>query len=1168
MKTSLRFFLTFVVVLCACIATRAANFTTAVQQAGGLNWSQAIWQPGGVTPTAGNTYECVAGGNPTRIRNPVSGGIQTFPGDSLQLDAATEIRAKIPLTAIDFPGVGGNAGLIMNGGNLDTGDNGAVFTITGVMLVQAPSTFTCGDASANDTRGWRVETQIRGSAGLTITKNFATGVAAVDVLSANNPFTGSWTVNGGLFRASGSGSLGSGNITINPGTAGASFEPMYDIVSPGSLILSPGNVVMNLHQACSFVGVTINGTALSDGVHDWAELNANFPTYFPSGSGSITVQPPPPPPAPLNLTAVNGDGEVTLNWSAAATASSYNVKRSSTPGGPYTIVGTVGVTTFVDPGLANGSTYYYVVSGVNGGGEGASSTEVVGRPNNAVTGLTATGGTGQVALAWNALPGASSYNVKRSSTSGGPYTNIATGVLTTSYLDTSVQSGRSYYYVVAGVLTAGEGGLSSQAIGTTASGAPTNVTVVLFASTVLRVGWTAEPVVSQYFIEQSTDNVNFSPLATLPGNQPSYTNSGLALNTTYFYRVQAQNGSGLSGYSIVASNTTPTFGINVDFALPAAPAAVGYLHDSGQPYADRGNGYTYGWDRDIVADARQRNAANSPDIRYDTFVHLIKATPPAIWNIAIPNGLYRVRIVAGDPSNSDSVFQFDVEGELTGTVTPGGPGSVNNFWADFTVVCGVSDGQLTVKSGPNSQTTANNNKIAFIDIYPDVALPPVIGVQPQAQTVEEFRPVSLSVTLSQGSPKLNYQWYRDNNPVPDATNGALSFAHVRATDAGNYFVIVTNYGGAATSAVATLTVTPDTTKPYLVSVASLDGTSIGVCFSEEMDNSQNVVTEAGNYQINDGIGAFVQNVTLRPDRRSVNLVLNQPISGPYMLTVFSQRDLAGNLADTLQTNGVVLGFTTGDVGAPALVGSHFSCDGDSVEVVGGGVDIWGNADQGYFVTKTASGDFDARIRVTSLAGSNAITKAVLVARESRSADSRGIHVSVNPPPPGRNQVEMGLRSTTGGATAAVGSSFIPAGVPNAWMRITRVGDIFTGYRSTNGVSWIQLGQTTVSFPADMVVGFGVTSHDNTLLATGAFSGFTTSQQLAQAPIINPRYLAGSGFSAAIQTQNGVTYAIQYKDNLAAASWSPLSTFVGDGTVKTFNDPTPGVPMRFYRIIIQ
>src|ERR1043165_8136661 len=61
--------------------TQAANFTTTVQQAAGANWNGTIWQPGGVAPTAGNTYQCVAGGNPTRLRNPAAAGVQTFVGN-------------------------------------------------------------------------------------------------------------------------------------------------------------------------------------------------------------------------------------------------------------------------------------------------------------------------------------------------------------------------------------------------------------------------------------------------------------------------------------------------------------------------------------------------------------------------------------------------------------------------------------------------------------------------------------------------------------------------------------------------------------------------------------------------------------------------------------------------------------------------------------------------------------------------------------------------------------------------------------------------------------------------------------------------------------------------------------------------------------------------------
>lgn len=70
--------------------------------------------------------------------------------------------------------------------------------------------------------------------------------------------------------------------------------------------------------------------------------------------------------------------QVTLSWRGSAYASSYNVKRSTTSGGPYTTLATVGSAEpyYIDPGLTTGITHYYVVSANNPGGESANSTEV------------------------------------------------------------------------------------------------------------------------------------------------------------------------------------------------------------------------------------------------------------------------------------------------------------------------------------------------------------------------------------------------------------------------------------------------------------------------------------------------------------------------------------------------------------------------------------------------------------------------------------------------------------------------------------------------------------------------------------------------------------------------------------------------------------------------
>ena len=82
---------------------------------------------------------------------------------------------------------------------------------------------------------------------------------------------------------------------------------------------------------------------------------------------------------PSGLTAVTTAGQVVLSWWGTAYATSYNVKRGTSPGGPYAVVAT-GITdllTYTDANLANG-TYYYVVTAVTPTGETAPSNEAMG----------------------------------------------------------------------------------------------------------------------------------------------------------------------------------------------------------------------------------------------------------------------------------------------------------------------------------------------------------------------------------------------------------------------------------------------------------------------------------------------------------------------------------------------------------------------------------------------------------------------------------------------------------------------------------------------------------------------------------------------------------------------------------------------------------------------
>jgi len=89
----------------------------------------------------------------------------------------------------------------------------------------------------------------------------------------------------------------------------------------------------------------------------------------------------------------------------------------------------------------------------------------------APAGLTATPGTGQVSLSWPASVGATSYHVKRARVTGGPYTTVACAT-TTSYTDTGLTGGTTYYYVVSAAYSAGLNGGGESADSSEASATP------------------------------------------------------------------------------------------------------------------------------------------------------------------------------------------------------------------------------------------------------------------------------------------------------------------------------------------------------------------------------------------------------------------------------------------------------------------------------------------------------------------------------------------------------------------------------------------------------------------------------------------------------------------------------------------------------------------------
>ena len=81
----------------------------------------------------------------------------------------------------------------------------------------------------------------------------------------------------------------------------------------------------------------------------------------------------------------------------------------------------------------------------------------------APTNLVASASNLQIGLNWNAVSGASSYNLKRGTSNGGPYPTVFSGLTSTNYADANVTNAVNYFYIVTAVGAGGESTNSSQA---------------------------------------------------------------------------------------------------------------------------------------------------------------------------------------------------------------------------------------------------------------------------------------------------------------------------------------------------------------------------------------------------------------------------------------------------------------------------------------------------------------------------------------------------------------------------------------------------------------------------------------------------------------------------------------------------------------------------------
>jgi fibronectin type 3 domain-containing protein/regulation of enolase protein 1 (concanavalin A-like superfamily) len=858
------------------------------------------------------------------------------------------------------------------------------------------------------------------------------------------------------------------------------------------------------------------------------------------------------PDAPSSVTATPGPLKVALNWNSVPNATTYNVDVATVSGGPYTSLAT-GLTSpsYVQTGFTSGATSYYVVTAVNLAGEGFASNEISAAPiypPAAPGGLTATGGSAQVALSWTASSGATSYNVYRSTTSGGPYGTAIASPTGTSYVDTSAASGVTYYYVVTGVDLAGEGVVSTEINAMTLPGAATGVTASAGNGQV-GLNWTAAPGAGTYNVGRST--VSGGPYTTIGsgGTTTSYVDAGLTNGVTYYYVIIGVNASGVgpnsaeasarplppiaaapTGFAAVAGNgqvslswnaATYATSYNVKRATTAGGPYTTVASPSGTSAVDSGltNGTTYYYV--VTAVDLAGESANSTEVN-------AKPLPPIP---AVPTGF---AAVAGNAqvSLSWSAATYATSYNVKRATTAGGP---------YTTVASPS-GTSAIDTGLTNGTTyyyvvtavdlaGESGNSAEANAKP---LPPIPAVPTGFAAVGGNVQVSLSWTLSTNATSYNVK-RATTSGGPYATISSPtgnSYVDTGLANGTTYYYVVTAVdlaGESANSAQASATTTSGL--PAVVTGLA------AVAYNSEIDLTWSASTGATSYNVlrstTSGTG-YAQIATGVTTTSYVDTGLTNGTTYYYVVTATNAAGTSGNSNQASATpvaTPIVDSWLDNDIGSVGQPGSSTYSAG-TFTLNGSGAGITGTSDGFDYTYQPLVGDGTVIARVaTRSAGESGV-----MIRETLAANARLVDLLLQQSVGAVFQYRASI-----GASATTGATVSSVNVPS-WVKLARVGNVFTGYTSPDGVIWTQVGTVTATMASSVYVGLAQSSMSYASLAAATFTNVSivptsawSSQDIGTVPIVGASY-----YSNAVAMINGSGSDIWNKADQFRYTYLPAS----------------------------
>ena len=419
----------------------------------------------------------------------------------------------------------------------------------------------------------------------------------------------------------------------------------------------------------------LKGTAAFNEDHlvDTGEKATYFWSQYPVSNTDFAPDAPAIPAAPrVTIGNSSASGKPQLTWAAVDGAAKYEIYRSTQQSTGYSLLGTTTSTSYVNTGAAAGKTYYYRVKAVNSAGTSAYSNIVSGRAKAAIPAaprvtIGNSSASGKPQLTWAAVDGAAKYEIYRSTQQSTGYSLLGT-TTSTSYVNTGAAVGKTYYYRVKAVNSAGTSAYSNIVSGTARTPAPAAPVLkggTSSASGKPQLTWAAVDGAAKYDVYRSNSaDGTFSKVGST--DKTTYVNTGAVQGVTYFYKIRAVGASGASGFS----NTVAIHVAGVVKA-PAAVALSGIKADAA--------GITVTW----------KTTANA-----DTYNVLRRDASNTAWKVI-------ARGVSGTSYKDTTVargvmYSYTVQGVAADGVTTG-PYDTTGKSAKVTASASTTPGYVTMK---------------------------------------------------------------------------------------------------------------------------------------------------------------------------------------------------------------------------------------------------------------------------------------------------------------------------------------------------------------------------------------------------------------------------------------------------------------------------------------